>query len=570
MTDIQKCPKCGAGMVLRTARKGPNAGKQFYGCSKYPDCRATVSIIEKKEVNSTENQTKENTNPKIDENILEERKKRYEHYSKNSKEIEGYLDKVKELFSIERIRDYVLEPFRVLFMRTAKTEDNIRGIITQTAVVNAVLAGLPGKMGIGVAVSVALEAFMAFSIAKVEGVEIKEPKDVLKYFGLLSGVIITILVVFKELLHLLFAPIAALFPFLAPMVLPELIVTNFIGVAFWVGFKEVKKKGKFNVPLSAAITLMTETSNLFKYQKDRVIKLLTPVNIKTTFDRLKSYFSGDLVVKPTVVQDDVYASIAMAALMTGSYDELNGPMGKIFIQSIRERFPDLKNASLDQISDHMHQYNPAQMTGVVNEVKGKMFEHMVVDAENKNGDHWVAHLFKNETHPSTDMVLENSDTHEKLAISLKATDSHEIIEKALSRYPSDHIITTSEVQDKYYVNNDMVSSSYISNAHVTEVTKENFDQLLHESKTDSSIHSGAGMGIGSAVALMLSLWPFVIAYYRKKIDIDQLKEACKHILGTYGERLAVKIVELMVFGPIVVWTLLAKTIIQVTDYGEAK
>ena len=33
------CPKCGAEMVLRTARRGSNAGNQFWGCSNYPRCR---------------------------------------------------------------------------------------------------------------------------------------------------------------------------------------------------------------------------------------------------------------------------------------------------------------------------------------------------------------------------------------------------------------------------------------------------------------------------------------------------------------------------------------------------
>jgi restriction system protein len=33
------CPKCGADLVLRTGRKGANAGKQSYGCSRYPSCR---------------------------------------------------------------------------------------------------------------------------------------------------------------------------------------------------------------------------------------------------------------------------------------------------------------------------------------------------------------------------------------------------------------------------------------------------------------------------------------------------------------------------------------------------
>jgi len=33
------CPLCGAAMVLRTAKKGPEAGKQFWGCSAFPKCR---------------------------------------------------------------------------------------------------------------------------------------------------------------------------------------------------------------------------------------------------------------------------------------------------------------------------------------------------------------------------------------------------------------------------------------------------------------------------------------------------------------------------------------------------
>lgn len=35
------CPKCGSKMILKTTRKGPNAGGQFWGCSKFPDCRGT-------------------------------------------------------------------------------------------------------------------------------------------------------------------------------------------------------------------------------------------------------------------------------------------------------------------------------------------------------------------------------------------------------------------------------------------------------------------------------------------------------------------------------------------------
>jgi restriction system protein len=40
----EPCPACGKPLVLRTARKGPNAGSKFRGCSGYPECRATLPL----------------------------------------------------------------------------------------------------------------------------------------------------------------------------------------------------------------------------------------------------------------------------------------------------------------------------------------------------------------------------------------------------------------------------------------------------------------------------------------------------------------------------------------------
>ncbi|MDX2110110.1 MAG: four helix bundle suffix domain-containing protein [Verrucomicrobiota bacterium] len=42
--SIPKCPQCGAQMALRTAKSGKNAGQQFWGCTKYPDCKGTHVI----------------------------------------------------------------------------------------------------------------------------------------------------------------------------------------------------------------------------------------------------------------------------------------------------------------------------------------------------------------------------------------------------------------------------------------------------------------------------------------------------------------------------------------------
>jgi len=41
-TAAPTCPRCAQHMVRRTARKGSNAGQEFWGCSDYPRCRGTA------------------------------------------------------------------------------------------------------------------------------------------------------------------------------------------------------------------------------------------------------------------------------------------------------------------------------------------------------------------------------------------------------------------------------------------------------------------------------------------------------------------------------------------------
>lgn len=38
------CPKCGLEMVRRVAKRGKNAGSEFWGCSTYPECQSIVPI----------------------------------------------------------------------------------------------------------------------------------------------------------------------------------------------------------------------------------------------------------------------------------------------------------------------------------------------------------------------------------------------------------------------------------------------------------------------------------------------------------------------------------------------
>lgn len=47
-----RCPLCGSDMLLRKARKGPNSGNFFYGCSRYPGCKGVRDATAEVRLNS--------------------------------------------------------------------------------------------------------------------------------------------------------------------------------------------------------------------------------------------------------------------------------------------------------------------------------------------------------------------------------------------------------------------------------------------------------------------------------------------------------------------------------------
>ncbi|MFH1814928.1 MAG: restriction endonuclease [Pseudomonadota bacterium] len=43
--SVPGCPSCTKPMVKRTAKRGANAGEEFWGCSAYPVCRDTMQTV---------------------------------------------------------------------------------------------------------------------------------------------------------------------------------------------------------------------------------------------------------------------------------------------------------------------------------------------------------------------------------------------------------------------------------------------------------------------------------------------------------------------------------------------
>ena len=473
--------------------------------------------------------------------------------------------RIAQIFEDERVRDFIFQPFRKFLQSFENTTDGqVKAIITQVALANAVLAGLPGKLGVGVYVCMALEAWMALRIAGFVGVRINSPAEIFKYVGVFSGVALTITWLFTHLLRGTFS-LLSLIPVDIPLtVVAELLVTNLVGIMFWFAFQEAAENRSFRVPLRMMRRVYSTTSDLLAFQIEAIRQTISLQNLKMMGERLVAWLKGDLILpEPARLRGEVLIASLIAVLRLRRFSELEGPMGEMFLQSIRDRWSrELSHASEEEIAEYMDRYDGEQMLGVINVIKGKMFEHLVATSENADGDVWKAYLHDNESYPGSDIIFTNLETGEEIEVSLKAVSDPGLIERALLRYPDIPIITTSEMSAEYS-DVEMVFVTKVSDAELEATTEYLFDEMMEKNSTVwSHYDAAAGIGVGTSGAMVASLWPFVVAHLRGKITRDQLIEAFHRAMGEGGRAVAVRIAIGAALGPVYVWYLLAKGVMQ--------
>lgn len=463
------------------------------------------------------------------------------------------LSRVSALFENVSLRDFVFEPFKSVFeVPGAGKEAQIKTTITLIAVVNMVLAGLPGKMGVGVFVSMALEAFMAYRIAQAVGVMLDGVSDVWKYLSLVGSTGLMIVYGFKALLGLGFSAFSVI-PGVNPLIFAELLTTNLFGILVWTGFEEARKTGSFSVPRRLLLSVWKQAKELFKFQFNTLKNTLSVENIKTVGGRVRDWVTGG-IVDETKVRGELLVPLAFLYLKGREIEKLNGPVGQEFIEAIRDRFPELQNASIEQIADAIEQYDIDPEHGVFPLIKGKLFERLAARAENNDGDNTYMRLHEDESYPGSDAILWSSDTGQELEISIKGSANPDYLEGALIQYPNHPIITTGDHEV-----DDQIIPMLMTNAELEEVTQENFDALF--SRLDHI--SAAGMGGASAGSgALAALWPFTVAYLRKRISKEQLNLAYDKVLGDAGVALGSRIGWGLVLGPVFAWFILAKGVMQ--------
>ncbi|MCK5664009.1 MAG: hypothetical protein KAI17_11010 [Thiotrichaceae bacterium] len=491
-------------------------------------------------------------------NLIKEKFQQYTDTGKAKSWLDDNLSRVKQLFENYTLRDFIFEPFQSVFQTPSKTIDaNIYSVITQVAIINMVLAGLPGKMGVGVWVSVALEGWMAYSIARHVGIEVRSSSDIWKYFGMLAATVGGILYGVRLLIGVMFSAFSMI-PWVNPLILAELIVTDLVGVLFWVGFLEASNTGSFSIPKRMWIRVGSLTKELALHQGRLLKNVFNKENIKLIGVRLRDYLKGEFPVDQKIINGETFATAAMAYLIAGHYDKLQGPLGETFMEAVRLRWSSQfdENTNIEEIADKFREYDADQIDGVINTIKGKMFEIMVTEQENLDGDNWIAKMHTDETFPGSDIVFTDIDTGDSIEVSLKAASvgNEGIIEHALARYPDIPIMTTDEMAE-LYGGDERVFGSQILHEDLDDITNDRFDELvssIEQVDAHKVVVGGVTMGV------IAVLWPFVVAYLRNRITREQLDRVFKKALGDSGVKLASRLSYATIFGPLFAWYLLAR------------
>lgn len=115
-------------------------------------------------------------------------------------------------------------------------------------------------------------------------------------------------------------------------------------------------------------------------------------------------------------------------------------------------------------------------------------------------------------------------------------------------------MTTDEAAEKY-LDNDMVYGSGIKHDELQEITEDRMDELLGSIHQVDATHVVIG---GVTVGTIAAVWPFTVAYMRKRISYESYEQALVKILGDSGVMLASRLAYAALLGPVFAWYLLAR------------
>lgn len=485
-----------------------------------------------------------------------------------------YINFVKDIIAPRFLIDLIMpkDIFGFLIsLKIKKTEQQVYRFILACSVFNAVLIGMPGDVGVLLLVAQAVEIVMAFRIAQLVGlIEISAVFSIKKLTKIITGLAltsVTVLYLFKFVLNSIFKTVANLtvgiaFPAVA---FSTFATTLFYGLFLYLVFDEIKKFESIKKLSFLSITRIVRNASKYTYNilksSGKYLFVDFPNLSKTIYKNIKDAFNVNQQFKAQIKGEFFFAG-SLAYLLMGKFESLNGPFGKIYLDSWRKSFPTQlgDDATPEQIRDLANSYDAESLEKVLQNVNSKFFEILQVIRENADGDEWSAELSDVQNTEGHDAILRSRITGETVKINYKYTSDKNYIERHIQEHPDIPVIAPKEIQDK--VNSPFVS--HVDTETVERVTSENFEKLLNQY---SNIELATGATAVGVASYAVRLFPFLVAYYRDKITKEELGIAIKKFFPDITSRTINRIGMLTFFGPLYGLFILSSFAMRGTLYG---
>jgi len=194
------------------------------------------------------------------------------------------------------------------------------------------------------------------------------------------------------------------------------------------------------------------------------------------------------------------------------------------LAALRRSSPDW-DLPIADTAERLASYEPSQIAGLVNNVKGILHEMEFQRLENEDGDSVVAALFPDTNHRTVDIQLLDEKTGDAWAVQLKATDDMSAIGTWMDSNPDTEILVTEELSERMGL-----SSSGVSNEDLTMRVEDFVDRMVEIGDTgeDKLWNYFPPLVAASAGIIVFELWR---RYRSGRITLDEFRALSIKTLG---------------------------------------
>lgn len=193
----------------------------------------------------------------------------------------------------------------------------------------------------------------------------------------------------------------------------------------------------------------------------------------------------------------------------------------IVLAALRRSAKKFEDASVEEIGEILNSYDDNQIPGLVNNVKGILFELEYVEIENSDGDSIFAYQFEQTNYPTYDVQLIDEQTGEIAEIQLKATNSASYVKSWMDEH-GDNIVVTDEVAEELGLEGVGISNEEL------EVKVEDFLEKIKDVEEETLVPMLGNIG---TISLAISLVFLVKKWINREIKREEFLKTAALITG---------------------------------------